>query len=539
MKALIILFLCFGFLADVNAQQLGDVTLIQGYGDDAVSVAHSDHGILFAGRYGGTGVVVGGDTLYPSNGLGDMFIGLMNESLSEILWIRSIGGYNAPGVFEDCSIVAISNDGFYISGTFGGPFSVDAHQAVVRGGQDAFLAKFDYSGNCLWLKSAGGLMDDKYGPIVLTYDDKILWMVYGENSGTIDTINVSKGGYLITLDLDGNVLAVKDHFTSAVRFYSMAIQGSSIYCSGQTQNDTAAFGPIEWVGTNPQDIVLAKCDLSGNPIWGKRLVSGRSGSVGGQLKIDPAGSIFVSGSYYDSLLADGNSIRNYNGGTNYQDVFIACFDSNGTNQWLRNGASVNAWGFGLTMDTDSTFYIIGDFTDTLTLGTHQIISPGYSCLFLSRFTKDGDCLGVLPFSGGIGNSVAFDINEFPIVSGVFYDSIQVQGITYTSWGQRDAFIGRMDKITGIANEARMDGNGLVIYANPNDGSFRIRVPASLSTLKGARLTVYDSKGSLVEQFIFDSHTEAPIVRLRNAMRGQYVLRLEQDGRVFSGRLIVK
>ena len=98
-EAIIIAFLCFGILADVKAQQLRDITLIQGYGDDAVSVAHSDHGILFAGRYGGTGVVVGGDTLYPSNGLGDMFIGLMNESLSEILWIRSIGGYNAPGVF--------------------------------------------------------------------------------------------------------------------------------------------------------------------------------------------------------------------------------------------------------------------------------------------------------------------------------------------------------------------------------------------------------------------------------------------------------
>ncbi len=538
MKALIILFLCFGFLADVNAQQLGDVTLIQGYGDDAVSVAHSDHGILFAGRYGGTGVVVGGDTLYPSNGLGDMFIGLMNESLSEILWIRSIGGYNAPGVFEDCSIVAISNDGFYISGTFGGPFSVDAHQAVVRGGQDAFLAKFDYSGNCLWLKSAGGLMDDKDGPLVLTYDDKILWMVYGENSGTIDTINVSKGGYLITLDLDGNVLAVKDHFTSAVRFYSMAIQGSSIYCSGQTQNDTAAFGPIEWVGPNPQDIVLAKCDLSGNPIWGKRFVSGRSGGCGGQLRVDRTGSIYVAGNYRDSLIADGNSIRNYNG-SNYEDVFIARFDSNGVNQWLRNGASNYARGFGLTMDTDSTFYIIGGFTDTLIFGTHQLFSPGYDCLFLSRFTRSGDCIGVLPFSGGFGNTIAIDISGFPIVSGIFYDSIQVQGITSSSWGQGDAFIGRMDKITGIANEARMDGNGLVIYANPNDGSFRIRVPAPLSTLKGARLTVYDSKGSLVEQFIFDSHAEAPIVRLHNAMPGQYVLRLEQDGRVFSGRLIVK
>ena len=85
----------------------------------------------------------------------------------------------------------------------------------------------------------------------------------------------------------------------------------------------------------------------------------------------------------------------------------------------------------------------------------------------------------------------------------------------------------------------MDGNGLVIYANPNDGSFRIRVPASVPTLEGARLSVYDSKGALVEQFIIDSHTEVPIVRLHNAMPGQYILRLEQDGRVFSGRLVVK
>jgi len=538
MRAIIIVFLCFGILADVKAQQLRDITLIQSYGDDFASISHSDYGILFAGGYGGTGVVVGGDTLYPSNGLGDMLIGLMNESLTDILWIRSIGGYNNPTELEHCAVAAVSDDGFYVSGRFGGPFSIDTHQAIARGGEDAFFAKFDYSGNCLWLKSAGGVMDDSGGPAVLTADNKILWMVYGENSGTIDTINVSKGGYLVTMDVDGNVLTVKDQFTSAVEFYSMVMQGTSIYCSGQTQNDTAAFGPIEWVGSNPQDIVLAKCDLSGNPIWGKRLVSGRSGSSGGQLRVDPTGSIFVTGNYRDSLIADGNSIQ-YFTGSNFRDVFIACFDSNGVNQWLRNGASNYARGFGLTMETDSTFYIIGGFTDTLTFGTHQLFSPGYDCLFLSRFTRSGDCIGVLPFSGGFGNIVTMDVSGFPIVSGMFYDSIQVQGITSSSWGEGDAFIGRMDKITGIANEARMNGNGLVIYANPNDGSFRIRVPASVPSLEGARLTVYDSKGALVEQFKIDSHTEAPIVRLHNAMPGQYVLRLEQDGRVFSGRLIVK
>ena len=84
---------------------------------------------------------MGGDTLYPSNGLGDMLIGLMNESLTDILWIRSIGGYNNPTELEHCAVAAVSDDGFYVSGRFGGPFSIDTHQAIARGGRGCVLCQ--------------------------------------------------------------------------------------------------------------------------------------------------------------------------------------------------------------------------------------------------------------------------------------------------------------------------------------------------------------------------------------------------------------
>ena len=49
---------------------------------------------------------------------------------------------------------------------------------------------------------------------------------------------------------------LNDHFyLCRVNFHSMAIQGLFDFVPARRKNDTAVFGPIEWVGTNPQDIV--------------------------------------------------------------------------------------------------------------------------------------------------------------------------------------------------------------------------------------------------------------------------------------------
>ena len=59
------------------------------------------------------------------------------------------------GMWQYLMLVYIS-----LSGTFGGPFSVDAHHAVGKEIVARYIlaGEFDYSGGCLWLKSAGGLV---------------------------------------------------------------------------------------------------------------------------------------------------------------------------------------------------------------------------------------------------------------------------------------------------------------------------------------------------------------------------------------------
>lgn len=538
MRRLVIFLLLILVSELCYSQNMRDLTIVQGFGDDLVNVFPSEQGVLFAGSFSSNAVVMGPETLYASNGFGDMFVGMLNESLTDIVWIRSFGGDNVSAVNERCAVVGATEDGFLVSGRFGGTFSIDQHQVAVAGVEDAFLAKFDYTGNCQWLISAGGSGVDNGGPVAITDNDKILWFVYGEDEGSIDAFQVSKGGYLVTLDSDGHVESVRDQFTNAFRIVSFALSGSSLYCSGQTRNDTASFDSISWISSNVQDIAIAKCDLTGSAQWVRCLGSGRSGSGANQLRLDSEGSVYVTGYYFDSLVVDGNVISSPNGGL-FHDVFIARFDSNGTNQWLVNGRSDNSIGMGLSFDSDSSFYVIGQFYDTLSFGSNQVYSLESNSLFLARFNLSGICIGVYTHANCFGNTVTMDLDGYPIISGIFYDSIEVQGTTYVSWGQRDAFIGRMDKITGIAPEARMGQDGLVIYANPNDGTFRIKVPASVVTLQGASLRVYDARGGLVEQFELGQAVDTPILRLKHVTSGQYVVRLEQGGRVYSGKMVVE
>ena len=49
----------------------------------------------------------------------------------------------------------------YIAGIFrGGSLSLDYHHALNNGGLDAFVAKFTSVGDCVWLTTFGGILDE-------------------------------------------------------------------------------------------------------------------------------------------------------------------------------------------------------------------------------------------------------------------------------------------------------------------------------------------------------------------------------------------
>ena len=154
-----------------------------------------------------------------------------------------------------------------------------------------------------------------------------------------------------------------------------------------------------------------KCDLSGNPIWGKRLLSGRSGGSGGLIegRSNRINLCWV-GNYRQSFSGwKFNSI--FNGGSNFRDVFIACFGFEWSQPVVKERASITHGvstdhGYGFNLLHNRRFHRYPNFRCSSTFS--QIILV----YFFSIYKKDGDCMGVLPFSGGFGNST-FDINGFP------------------------------------------------------------------------------------------------------------------------------
>ena len=101
------------------------------------------------------------------------------------------------------------------------------------------------------------------------------------------------------------------------------------------------------------------------------------------------------------------------------------------------------------------------------------------------------------------------------------------------------FLANLSAITGSGGNERAINNQLIIYANPNKGSFRIKLPDALTDLTGALLTVYDVQGKEVARFNLEQTSDHPLLEINNAISGFYTVRLVKGKQVFNGKLVVE
>lgn len=128
----------------------------------------SSNNIYVCGNFWGTAQFDpdGGTKLLTAKGERDCFFNVFNEN-GKWLYVRtwdsiaaggSTGGYVGTGLWVD------SNDNIYVSGHFTGTADMDPGPGVVekisQGGRDAFVTKFDPSGNFLWCNAFGGSSTD-------------------------------------------------------------------------------------------------------------------------------------------------------------------------------------------------------------------------------------------------------------------------------------------------------------------------------------------------------------------------------------------
>jgi hypothetical protein len=96
---------------------------------------------------------------------------------------------------------------------------------------------------------------------------------------------------------------------------------------------------------------------------------------------------------------------------------------------------------------DGSFFLAGEFLDTVQFGNKIMVSAGGTDIFLAKYDADGDPL----WSNRIGaadfdfvRDIISDDEGNVIISGIFYGTTQIGQDQYTSYGSQDIFLAKFD-----------------------------------------------------------------------------------------------
>lgn len=271
----------------------------------------------------------------------------------------------------------------YSTGYFNGAANLNPLSSQIdlftNGYSDAFVVKYDESGNYIWSFNVGGGNGDY--PTSITVENNEFVYIVGTFYGTAD-FDPSENEFLLN-----------------------AIQGG--------------------------DIFIAKYDTAGNFIWAKAL-NGSSSVYVQDIEVDNNGVLYITGGFYGNLDFDPSANTAIFESTG-QSIYIAKYDSDGNYLWAKtlDGSSSNSTGFDLSLDSDDNIILTGRFSGTVDFDPfasnyNLTANAGSIHFFVAKYTNDGNF--VWAFNGGStsnteGTSVAVDANNNIFVTGVFFGSV--------------------------------------------------------------------------------------------------------------------
>lgn len=509
--------------------------------DIAGNVAIDNYGNSYsAGIFEGGYCYFPGDTSNMINGDSDFYLAKFDPN-GNLLWWRQIGGNNGSSCSEGVSGIAVDvNNDIYFTGLYCGQATFGSFVLNGSGLQDGFIAKYDDNGNCLWAHNIIGSMES--GIASVSCDQNGFVYACGTNNSValIGSTNVPAGGFIAKFDTNGNCLWAKKKISTTLIFsqtycaatpQSIKHGNNLITISGFMGSDTVTFDNTTIYSKFGFDYVAA-FDTSGSLKWVKTFGGPQANGVSFEHATDQFGNIYLSG-YFDGLgYFDTDTLT----GSNLQ-AFVVKIDSSGTEQWVKGLKAAQGSRAKMTScDSLGNSYTIGYFGGNAWFGNYNVVSSTNRDMFVTRFNSDGDCLGVRSFGEAEGYGVTQDNNGNAIVLGNFSNTVTIGSNSYTSYGDRDIFIAKLDELVGLG-ETRVADNELVIYANPNAGRCTIKMPDKLLNEKDLVLTIYDAIGRHINEFKVTTTDGKISLNLEEEPKGIYAVTLGNSKVMYHGKIV--
>ena len=329
--------------------QIGTPTLETGY-----RIALDSTGNVYVG---GTTLGDLGGTNPGTTDLSDPFLAKFDASGSKV-WIQQFGTSGN----DDVNGLAIDpQDRIFVSGDTTGDL-----QCTNAGPYDAFIARYDTTGNQVWLKQYGSTGDDH--AIRVSVDSSGNEYVTGWTTGTLQGSHAGgEDSYVAKFDANGNQLWIQQ-FGSAGDDHAYAATTSP---SGNTYIGGSTTGNLGKANAGLTDAFIAKYDATGAQLWLKQFGTTADDDVEG-ITLAKNGDIIVTGG------TSGN-LASTNAGQS--DAYIAEYDPTGNQVWTYQfGGSGDDWGEGAAVDSSDNVIVDGATSGSLS-GTNQ----GLYDLFITKY----------------------------------------------------------------------------------------------------------------------------------------------------------
>jgi len=439
-------------------------------------------------------MTIGTITLPGYYGLQAYFLWKISPTGS-VIWAKEVTANNGGPTYYYGGIGVDAACNVYLTGEFNtaldtlGTF-VFSNNSVTNE-FDAFVAKYDSSGNPVWAKSFGGSAND---------------------------------------------------FT-----YAMAVSAEgNVYVTGQYESDTMNISGVNLI--NPMYATksmsyLAKFDSSGNLGWAKNIsrVIGING-----LKTDKYENLYMTG-YVDSFYILANDTLTCTG---LKDIFIAKYSNTGTAIWATSaGGAYTDQGYNIDVDTCGNIWVCGAMGGgalapglpySITLQGHMLNTPpgDNDPAFIVEYSDTGTYITGMALGSGADDQVGIavdnrgnlyicaDYEDSTLV--IANDTLRV-GIAY---GNPEFFYiakynyGSVTCVnTAGVNQVAPPSSGIILYPNP--ATYECTISADAPFPVNARAYLYDITGRLINSFALSGNSA--VFSVAGLSPGIYECRIETAG----------
>ena len=316
-----------------------------------------------------------------------------SDVYAQNFWASQQGGQN---VDETLSLDTDANGNTYATGYFSSAAQLSGELQTSSGLTDVFVSKTDPSGALLWSAKAGGSFSDRGLSVASDNAGNLIVCgfftgeISFENGVSLVANGNSQDAFVAKYDPSGQVLWARagGSIGNADRANGVAADGSgNIYITGQFSGEATFSGTTIVSSGSSIDVFTAKYDAFGNLSWIKT-GTGIGTNTGLGIAVSASGETYVTGSFSESITFDNaynNPIINA--------LFLIKYSSAGSEVWFRYAGGSDQSASYAIAEHEGAVYITGDCGDALTFfntNSFPVLNNNYDrAIFLAKFNGQG------------------------------------------------------------------------------------------------------------------------------------------------------